>query len=152
MALTTCPDCGTKVSTKARACPHCGRGIKLFAGYAGPVMTVAIVGFVLWYVFDSSAETMRKVREEMGAPADADIDWRVDAAVSDKLTTLIHLAKSDCVSIYAKWDETPKKTWVWCGIKDSPDRYYVAPFIIESLGDEVEQQYSVRRCLLKGTC
>jgi hypothetical protein len=25
MGLTTCPDCGQRVSTSAAACPHCGR-------------------------------------------------------------------------------------------------------------------------------
>ena len=27
MTLTTCPECGRKVSTKAPACPHCGNPV-----------------------------------------------------------------------------------------------------------------------------
>lgn len=34
MALTTCPDCGTQMSTKAAACPRCGRAGKSEQGSA----------------------------------------------------------------------------------------------------------------------
>lgn len=40
MALTTCPDCGQKVSTAAPACPTCGRRMKRARGPAGSVVRV----------------------------------------------------------------------------------------------------------------
>lgn len=29
MALTTCPDCGKKISTSAEKCPECGRPMRM---------------------------------------------------------------------------------------------------------------------------
>ncbi len=45
MALVTCPDCSTEISTKAEACPKCGRSL------ASKGITLGDVLFVLFLVF-----------------------------------------------------------------------------------------------------
>lgn len=35
MALITCPDCGSRVSDQAKACPRCGRPIQLSQPFSG---------------------------------------------------------------------------------------------------------------------
>jgi len=32
MGLVRCPDCGSEVSTKAKVCPSCGRGLRISMG------------------------------------------------------------------------------------------------------------------------
>ncbi len=44
MALKTCPDCGTEISTKAVLCPQCGRPIQ----YGSPWLAVML--FVIFAV------------------------------------------------------------------------------------------------------
>jgi RNA polymerase subunit RPABC4/transcription elongation factor Spt4 len=48
MALRTCPECRKEMSSKAKACPHCGAGTD--AVQAHPWATVLIVGLGVLFV------------------------------------------------------------------------------------------------------
>lgn len=43
--LTTCPDCGRQVSTRAKMCPHCGRVKPTLSGCDG-----ACLGCLLFFL------------------------------------------------------------------------------------------------------
>lgn len=52
MALTTCPECGATVSTKAAACPACGHPIqeRPSAGFVTLVLAILFSAAVIWGV------------------------------------------------------------------------------------------------------
>jgi hypothetical protein len=49
MGLAKCPDCGTEVSTQARACPKCGR-IKWTRRKVGCIPAVLVLVIALWVI------------------------------------------------------------------------------------------------------
>lgn len=60
MSLTTCPDCGKQMSTRARSCPNCGRPIPQPARTAvRAVMAVLlIVAVIVLAIFIHNAAQM----------------------------------------------------------------------------------------------
>lgn len=60
MSTTPCKDCGTQVSTRAEACPSCGRqrpggGVSGSVVMATVIIGLAIVAFILWRAMDAAA-------------------------------------------------------------------------------------------------
>src|SRR5687768_8762725 len=64
MALKKCPDCGNKISTKARSCPSCGSPVrrKSSAG-CGCLFIVAVIG-VLTLIWGGGDSKPKKVEQE----------------------------------------------------------------------------------------
>ena len=59
MAMTKCKECGEKVSTSAKKCPHCGvdyPGTSAGDVIGGLVVLALIVGAVWWFMSDGDKE------------------------------------------------------------------------------------------------
>lgn len=57
MALTSCKECGNKVSTRAQACPHCGAKPLLNQNVGcGSAIMVGILALVLYSVLSSDSQ------------------------------------------------------------------------------------------------
>lgn len=52
MGLDKCRDCGTEVSTQARACPKCGRLRQTSINWAPIVVIAAVLAFIAWRIAD----------------------------------------------------------------------------------------------------
>src|SRR4029453_1809664 len=55
--MTTCKECGQKVSSKATSCPACGAPVKRVRKKTRPLLNlvgIAVVALVVWLVYDSS--------------------------------------------------------------------------------------------------
>jgi hypothetical protein len=66
MPLVNCPECKNQVSDSARACPHCGIGLKKCCGIGTahgslvilPIMFLCLVAFVFLLIFCSRTVNM----------------------------------------------------------------------------------------------
>lgn len=54
MALVKCHECGSEISSEAKACPKCGAEPRKSAGLLGWTVAILILAFVLKSVFSSS--------------------------------------------------------------------------------------------------
>jgi hypothetical protein len=61
--LGPCPDCGHQVSSRAVACPSCGRGIKfqtqIFSAIFWVTILFSVLGFIIAVVFSTIAALER---------------------------------------------------------------------------------------------
>jgi uncharacterized paraquat-inducible protein A len=75
MAMTTCGECGGKVSTQAKTCPHCGAQLKgKAAGRVESVVKWAIAGVVLLLVLAMAWASVRDVDGGAGDTLNRDVD------------------------------------------------------------------------------
>ena len=79
MAIVTCKDCKSEISTDAKVCPKCGATISAPPNIIGALIGLSVTAFMLWFFFaggieskvSTDAEKQYEIAKKSGGPMDA---------------------------------------------------------------------------------
>ena len=86
MAMTKCKECGEKVSTSAKKCPHCGvdyPGTSAGDVIGGLVVLALIVGAVWWFMSDGDKEEAKSYSYSSASYEEVDSQVGCNSKYSD---------------------------------------------------------------------